>query len=1002
MKKILVFVVLLLAILSVFAIKPKLEPGVAVIKLKPGYQPKQGANHTGISTLDSKLSGLGIYEISPRFVTKRKDSSELSRILKISFNPQLDPLAVCNALKNEPNLEYAEPIYIEEAFATPDDLYFPNMSYFTALEAAAAWDIHKGENGSSPIILAVVDTGVRWTHPDLAQNIWQNLDEDANGNGYTIYYNGSTWVYDPGDINGIDDDGNGYVDDLIGWDFKLNAGDAMHMNPYESSGHGTRVSGIANARTNNAIGVCSVAWNVTLMPVSCSYPGSLDIFRGYDGILYAAENGAHVINCSWGGTTYSQASQDVINYIYNTLGCVIVAASGNDNAEFSRYPSGYDNVVAVVNVSNAGVHAGGNYGAQIDVAAPTTGIRTTEGATYTATSGATSYASPIASSLASLIWSYNPTWTNAQVVRQLKATCDNIDAQNPTLAGKLGEGRLNARRALSEVDPPLSQIIKLSMVELMQPSDTNANGAAEPGETFSINLTLRNHSETSPLCNAVYTLSTSNPAVNILQNTYNGQIPTQSRFDLLDAFEILVLPDAISQFVTFTLSITADYPITVGSSFTFDILINAGGVFVWEPVAGARNQSGSYIRDQLAAKAGEVLYANTFPTTFHAFTAVYLSFGAVDANIGRFSDPTMFYAIKEYLEAGGRLYIEGEDAIGYDLANYFPLIDGISDGHEILWPLLGIASAEDGGPNPIDNLQGQPHLPTQGMTFTATNQTSIQYIDTFEPLPVVARSAFIESDYGTVAVIGAGGYGQRTLVFSYALSELVDGSYPSTRGNLLNKIVEFFNAEDATLPVTLSSFTVSWANNPLIKWQTASETELLGWNILRGLDQEPANAARINPRLIPPAEDSSLGSSYSFADLEIPTVEYLYYWLEALSYTGTTTLYGHLKLKIPQSDEPDPPYTPEITNGIRSIFPNPFTNGVNINISISEKHTVLLEVFNLKGQKIRTIIDQEIQPGSSSWTWDGQDCKGQAVSDGIYFVRMSSPKGYWQKKMVKS
>jgi len=1002
MKKSIVIACLILAAVFAFAKKPEFEPGSAVIKLKAGLSPKLGTNHTGIPSLDGKLSRLGVTNVSPRFVIKRKAASELTRILKITFDPALDPLAVCNALKADPNIEYAEPIYIDEALATPDDPYYPNISYFTALEAAAAWDIHKGEDGSSPIILAVVDTGVRWTHPDLAENIWQNLAEDANGNGYTIYHNGSTWVFDPGDINGIDDDGNDFADDLVGWDFKLNTGDAMHMNPYESSGHGTRVAGIANARTNNTIGVSSMAWNVTLMPISCSYPGNTNIFRGYDGILYAAENGAHVINCSWGGSTYSYAAQDIINYVYDVCGSIVVAASGNDGIEAPLYPSGYDNVVAVVNVSNAGVHAGGNYGAQIDVAAPITGIRTTDGATYAAVSGATSYASPIASSLAALIWSHNPTWTNTQVVNQMKATCDNVDAQNPTLSGKLGDGRLNARRALSEVNPPLSQIIKLSRFETLLPSDANANSAVEAGETFSINLTLRNHSDTNPLCNATYTLSTTSPAVTILQNTHFGQIPAMGLFNLTDAFEVYVKPEAVSQYVTFTISTVADYPVTVGASLSFEILIHAGGVFVWEGFAGARNLSGSFIRDTLSAKAANVVYGTTFPGSFHSFEAVFLSFGAVDANNTRFSTIQMFYAIKNYLEAGGRLYIEGEDAIGYDLATYFPLIDGINDGHTILWPLLGIASASDGSANPINSLQGQTKLPTQGMEFTSTNQTSISFIDTFEPLPVVARSAFIESDYGTVAVIGAGGYDQRSFVFSYALSELVDGSSPTTRTELVNSIMDFFTAEVATLPVTLSSFTVSWANVPLLRWQTSSETQLLGWNVYRGLSSDLTDALKINLLLIPPAEDPSLGASYQYQDPEIPDAEQLFYWLEALSQAGESTFYGHLQISAPLPGDPDFHPTPELVNGIVAIYPNPFTTSLNINLSISEKSLVLLEIYNLKGQKVRTLVEQEIQAGSKIIAWDGRDSRGLEVSDGIYFIKMASPKGNWQKKLVKS
>ncbi|HNQ44008.1 MAG TPA: T9SS type A sorting domain-containing protein, partial [Candidatus Cloacimonadota bacterium] len=292
--------------------------------------------------------------------------------------------------------------------------------------------------------------------------------------------------------------------------------------------------------------------------------------------------------------------------------------------------------------------------------------------------------------------------------------------------------------------------------------------------------------------------------------------------------------------------------------------------------------------------------------------------------------------------------------------------------------------------------------PTQGMEFTSTNQTSISFIDTFEPLPVVARSAFIESDYGTVAVIGAGGYDQRSFVFSYALSELVDGSSPTTRTELVNSIMDFFTAEVATLPVTLSSFTVSWANVPLLRWQTSSETQLLGWNVYRGLSSDLTDALKINLLLIPPAEDPSLGASYQYQDPEIPDAEQLFYWLEALSQAGESTFYGHLQISAPLPGDPDFHPTPELVNGIVAIYPNPFTTSLNINLSISEKSLVLLEIYNLKGQKVRTLVEQEIQAGSKIIAWDGRDSRGLEVSDGIYFIKMASPKGNWQKKLVKS
>ncbi|MEO1589646.1 MAG: S8 family serine peptidase, partial [Bacteroidota bacterium] len=122
-----------------------------------------------------------------------------------------------------------------------------------------AWDVETGDQG---IVVGVLDSGIDWKHPDLIDNIWQNLAEDADGDGVVLVWNGSSWIFDPDDENGIDDDGNGYVDDFIGWDF-VN-GDNNPMDDHES-GHGTHVAGLIAASGNNGIGISGVAWNAQLM-----------------------------------------------------------------------------------------------------------------------------------------------------------------------------------------------------------------------------------------------------------------------------------------------------------------------------------------------------------------------------------------------------------------------------------------------------------------------------------------------------------------------------------------------------------------------------------------------------------------------------------------------------------------------------------------------------------------------------------------------------------------
>jgi len=782
-----------------------IQSGSIVFKLKSEYksQLSEGSLFTGISELDIRLQGLGVSSVKPRFsYDKAKNPSgavDLSLILEARFHPSIHPLAVVNALASDPRVQYAEPLYIDQAFAVPDDPNYAAALYFAPLMAEAAWDIHKGEDGAQPVVLAVMDTGVRWSHADLGANIWNNLGEDANSNGYTIYFNGSTWVYDPGDLNGLDDDGNGKADDLIGWDFMLNDVGDQNYDPYESGGHGTTVSGIANARTDNSTGIASLAWNVSLMPLSGTYSGApTSVYRGYDGILYAAEMGADVINCSWGGTGFSQAAQDVVDYA-SSLGIIVVAAAGNSGNTIPLYPASYRNVMAVASVYNSGVkYSGSNYGAYIDVAAPTESVGAFSGSGYTLVSSATSYASPIASSLTALVRSYNPAWSREEVITRVIGSCDDIDALNPGKENGLGQGRLNAYRALSDVNPQPDDELRFGLLSF-NPVDANANQAVEPDETFSLNLRLRNYSWAVGSASVNYTLSSSDPSVNILQPNHSGSVDPDAYVELTDVFEVYVSPSATSKYVSFNLAISADKAVVQGANLSLKVLINAGGHFVWEGVASSRNMSGVYIRNRLQALGMSVVYGTDFPASFYSFESVWLSFGMAGANIVRFDKPSMYGALKTYLESGGKVYIEGGEVVGFDMGYYLPDVEGSLDAHEVLWPLLGLTSAADGTNNPIDRLSAEEGWICRPLVFTASNQTVSNFIDTYSPAPG-AFSAFTESGYGTVGNEFIGTHGQRVFLLSYPLAELVDGSAPNTRTELIDRVAAFFTSPSPQMP----------------------------------------------------------------------------------------------------------------------------------------------------------------------------------------------------------
>jgi subtilisin family serine protease len=339
--------------------------------------------------------------------------------------------AMATALEASPAVEWAEPNYTFTLDATPDDPYYATNQgpYLNRLEMPAAWDYAMGQSG---VIIAVLDTGVYADHPDLASGIWTNSKE---------FYGKS----------GIDDDGNGFIDDVHGWNFP----DGNNQ-IYDDYGHGTHVAGIAAARINNGVGIAGMAGGATIMPVDVfNYAiGTYeDLIRA---IIYATDNGARVINMSLGATSYSRGEEAAVDYAWNH-GVVVVAAAGNTGRNTYHYPAAHRNAIAVAATDANDNRAGfSTYGDFVDVAAPGVSVLSTlTSGGYGAMSG-TSMATPHVAGLAALLFSLNPQLTNTQVRELIETNVDDLGA-----AGwdpYFGSGRINARKSLSAaVPPPLSE-----------------------------------------------------------------------------------------------------------------------------------------------------------------------------------------------------------------------------------------------------------------------------------------------------------------------------------------------------------------------------------------------------------------------------------------------------------------------------------------------------------------------------------------------------------------
>lgn len=438
--------------------QPAYKPGVVLVRFaNVGSQPPATAAKNSI--INSILSSSG--------APVQREYTLVPGLAVVNLPAGASVENAVASLKQSSSILYAEPDYKLDLYAVPNDTRFSELwamrntgqSGGTAgadISAPEAWDI---STGSSGIIVAVTDTGVDYTHPDLAANMWHN----------------------PGEIpgNGIDDDHDGFIDDVYGIDTGDNDGDPMDNSA--SPGHGTHVSGTIGAVGNNARGVAGVCWNVRIMAIkiadSNGGPGTWDawVSNAISGIQYAKDKGAKVINASWGDYEYSQLLYDAIASARDA-GIIFVAAAGNgypnnsgipnNNDSRPAYPASYglDNIISVMATSNTDQQASySNYGLiSVDLGAPggtmqfendPRGILSTlPGNQYGPYQG-TSMASPHVAGACALLLSINPTLTYSQVKQIL------LDTTDKTLPGLcVSGGRLNlgaaAQEAAMDSTPP--------------------------------------------------------------------------------------------------------------------------------------------------------------------------------------------------------------------------------------------------------------------------------------------------------------------------------------------------------------------------------------------------------------------------------------------------------------------------------------------------------------------------------------------------------------------
>ena len=432
------------------------RPGVVLVALRPGttLEPAAGgALRASQPALAATLERFGLAR--PERLSRGVPRIPRPEYLALrSDAPDFDPYAAAAALRAQPGVLAAAPDLLLSLHLVPNDPYLATQWHLgtsvAAVRARPGWDI---ETGSANVPIGIVDTGVDVGHPDLAAKIWHN----------------------PGEIpaNGLDDDGNGYVDDVTGWDFGDGDADPSPEPMFDPvvgidvGWHGTFVAGLAAAATNNAGGIAGVAWGCPVMPLKVAdAAGDLPLSAVTEAVGYAIDNGASVLNFSLGtsDTLALPFFQPLVTAAFDA-GIVCVASAGNDGTDQMNFPAACDSVLSVAATNSSNNRADfSNWGGRVDIAAPGESVWSSIARNYPYDdfsliffevlwyyddvnpymyNDGTSFSSPIVAGAAALVRSHFPALGPWQVQRQLALNGDARAYDNP-----IGP-RLNIERALA-------------------------------------------------------------------------------------------------------------------------------------------------------------------------------------------------------------------------------------------------------------------------------------------------------------------------------------------------------------------------------------------------------------------------------------------------------------------------------------------------------------------------------------------------------------------------
>jgi subtilisin family serine protease len=759
----------------------------------------------GIPSLDKLNERYGVYE-GKKLIFWDKHMSEaakeygLDRIYYFHLPKDADIKAMVAEYERDPNVEYAEPNLVSRAYVVPNDPRYGTQWGLKNILAAQGWDISKG---SKSAINGFIDSAVEWTHEDLQGGLWINTPEDINHNGvFDTLPDGNG-----GDLNFYDDDGNGFDDDVIGWDFVSWDNDPRPDN-VEGSQHGTNTYGIVNAVTNNGIGVSGLGWGCPGMAFRCGSGGSIFTAEAVQAMYYAVGNGACVLSNSWGNYDESPTVKAAIQYAH-AQGVVSVAAAGNDDTQQLHYPCATTNVVCVAAV-DASDHKSSysNYGTWVDCSAPGDAIVSTTWHNGYESAYGTSVAAPFVAGLVALVKAQHPGWTATQIENQIlnKCSCDTIDHLNPSYAGKLGAGRINVFKTLGT--SAKSNVHMIGSATVLDGGSGDGDGRPEKGERDSLVVWVKNE-----LCwlntlaiNA--TLSTSDTGIYFVDSTvaFPSLADGDSSNNSSSPFTFDVSPNFDPHRVTLIMKINAT-PASYHTADTIRLMVGHPSILIVDDDGGGAYEKfyeEALDRATLAYDRWDVAKSgNVGSATLSSFCLVIWFTGdQVDNTL----TPQEETDLSTYLDAGGLLFLTGQN-IGQDIggdpfySNYLhaSFVQATTNDHTL-----------DGVPG--DEIAGGFKLLTAGSPG-AGNQTSQDVI-----APLAGADSIIMYGPGSCAGVKYDSGTYKVVYFGFGFEGIAsrpDIGY-SYNWHLMRKVIKWLGCPEVGIQETVQRFNVQGTRTALL------------------------------------------------------------------------------------------------------------------------------------------------------------------------------------------